>query len=153
MGPVVIRRIDALPDDLDQLVRTADGESFSFVARLRRDWLAGANRFDLAGEALFEARAGGALVGIGGLNRDPYAGDDEVGRVRHVYVLPAARGSGLGRRLVKAVVDAARETFRVLRLRTTTEAGDRFYRALGFEPTEGEADATHRLSIRPRSRS
>ncbi len=149
--PRVIRKVEALPHDLDVLARSADAESIAFVARLRRDWHAGANRFDLPGEALFEARGDGRLLGIGGLNRDPYSGDDEVGRVRHVYVLPAARRSGVGRRLVEAVVEAARGTFGVLRLRTTTEAGDRFYRALGFEPTADEADATHRLSMPSRT--
>ena len=53
------------------------------------EWRTGTNRFDRPDEALFGAWAKGQLVGVCGLNIDPYRGDDRVGRVRHLYVLSA----------------------------------------------------------------
>src|SRR5687767_6647518 len=136
-----------LPADLDILARSAAAEGFHFLTRLRREWQEGRNRFTLPGEALFEARDGGLLLGVCGLNRDPYQHDAKVGRVRHLYVLPEARRRAVGRLLVERVKREAQPWFRVLRVRTSTEEGDLFYRALGFAPTAGDPEATHRLSL------
>lgn len=142
-----VQRIEAVPPDLDALVEASLDEGFAFVARLREGWTAGDNRFDETGEALFEARADGDLVGICGLNRDPYGSDSELGRVRHLYVHPAWRARGVGRNLVTAVLTAARGHFRRVRLRTETEDASRFYDSLGFTRVENEPDATHGMAL------
>ena len=38
------------------------------------------------------------MVGIGGLNIDPYLALPDVGRVRHLYVLRKCRGRGAGKK-------------------------------------------------------
>src|SRR5262249_23887642 len=58
-----LERITELPQDFDD------------------DWESGANRFDGPGEVLFEARVGSRLVGICGLDRDPYAQWAEIGHL------------------------------------------------------------------------
>ena len=106
------------------------------------EWADGSNRFDRPGEALFGAWVGGRLVGVCGLNVDPYAGDDRVGRVRHLYVLRDCRRLGAGRELVEQVLAAARGRFGVLRLSTNNPAAARLYEGLGFRPVS-ERHCTH----------
>src|SRR6266536_5947889 len=72
-GMVAIERIDATTiDRLAPLAAEADAAGFRALARLVDDWDAGRNRFDRPGEALFIATDGGAVVGVCGLNIEPY---------------------------------------------------------------------------------
>lgn len=139
-------RIRALPPDLEPLVRESLAEGHDLLRRLQDDWCSGANRFDREGEALFEVRDAGRLVGVGGLNRDPYAAPPEPGRLRRLYVARSVRRAGVGRTLVEAALAHATGHFAVVRLKTYDPGADRFYRALGFARVEGDPDATHRLS-------
>ena len=142
---VIVRRMFELPEGLDGLVAAADAEGFGHVGRLAEEWAGGANRFDRPGERLLEARSeGGVLVGVGGLNVDPYAPEGErAGRLRRMYVLPAWRGRGIGRRLVQAVEAAARAHFDVLVLRTHDPDAAAFYERLGFACVRGDSHRTH----------
>jgi GNAT superfamily N-acetyltransferase len=142
---IILERVTDLPPDIDEIVRLSLDEEFRAIRRLREDWVSGANRFDRPGEAFFEARVGSRLVGVCGLNEDPYATLPEIGRVRHLYVHPEFRRSGIGRRLVSMVVEHACSRFSRVRLRTQGADADRFYLALGFRRVVGEHDATHDL--------
>ncbi|MDA1196213.1 MAG: GNAT family N-acetyltransferase [Planctomycetota bacterium] len=139
-------RIRALPPDLDVLRSAARAESFGALDRLARDWHDGTNRFERPGEALFEARVADELVGICGLNVDPFTAGDMRGRLRRLYVLPAARRAGTGRALVRAALAAADGHFGSVVLRTHDPAADAFYLALGFTRIE-EPDATHGIDL------
>ena len=79
-------------------------EGYRFIQRLCDEWISGANRFSAPGEALFLAIADGRVVGVCGLNCDPYRHDPRTGRVRRLYVSRAHRRSGVGRALLEAVV-------------------------------------------------
>ena len=79
----------------------------SLVRRLVDEWRDGSNRFDRPGEAVFGAWVEGRLVGVCGLNIDPYVRDERMGRVRHLYVLTACRRHGVGRLLMARVIEAA----------------------------------------------
>jgi GNAT superfamily N-acetyltransferase len=140
---LVIERLESLPDGLEPLVEESEAEGFFPLERLVEEWRSGRNRFDQPGEALFAARSAGRLVGVCGLNRDPYVDDPRVGRVRHLYVAAAVRGGGVGRRLVEAVIEAARPHFQRLRLRTDCPIAAGFYQSLGFAATPGDPTATH----------
>jgi GNAT superfamily N-acetyltransferase len=122
-------------------------QGFKFVDTLVDDYATGKNRFQQPGEALFALFDGAQLIAIGGLNRDPYGDDPRVGRIRHVYVLAAYRGQGLGKRLMERLIAEAHPYFRRLTLRTFTEDADRFYRALGFQTEPAIEHATHRLEL------
>ena len=119
------------------MVAESERQGFRFVRRLVEEWSSGANRFDRPGEVLFAARAGDDLVGVCGLNVDPYAGDPRIGRVRHLYVLVPYRRAGVGEQLVADVIDSARGRFARLHLRTTGAAAARLYERLGFRPMPG----------------
>jgi putative acetyltransferase len=106
----------------------------------------GANHFGLAPGEVAEGRGAfvvayrdGTPVGCGALRRL----DAETGELKRMYVAPAARGTGLGRRLVAALEAEARALgLRRLVLETGTrqEAAIALYRATGFEtiPLYGE---------------
>lgn len=126
----------------DTLLEEAGQQGFQFLDRLYTDWLDGTNRFDRPGEALLGVYEDGVLVGIGGINRDPYAQSDDVGRLRHVYVLRRARRRGVASILVERLLAGAQDHFLVIRLRTDTAEAARFYSAIGFIPV-AEESATH----------
>ena len=127
---------------LGPLIARSCGEGFTFLSRMRIEYQSGAMRFDGEGEVLLGVFVGSHLVGVGGLSRDPYADSSDIGRVRHVYVMPECRRQGIGRALVKAIEQAAIGRFAKLRLRTDTAGGERFYERIGFDRTN-ELSATH----------
>jgi GNAT superfamily N-acetyltransferase len=150
-------------DFLAPLVEDSEAQRVRFVRRLVDEWTSGVNRFDLPGEELFVAwsgarpgdaaeRSAGAVdhprrvIGVGGLNIDPYVTARGVGRVRHVYVLTSDRRSGVGAQLVKAIVDAAHGRFEVLRLRTGNPAAAHLYERLGFERVD-LPECTHTMAL------
>ncbi len=66
-------RLTDLPPSVEVLSREAEAHGYRFLRRLIEEWSTGANRFDGPGEVLLAASTHGHLVGIGGLNRDPYS--------------------------------------------------------------------------------
>jgi GNAT superfamily N-acetyltransferase/2'-5' RNA ligase len=139
-----IERWRELPGEaVAPLVTESEGVGLRLVRRLVDDWASGANRFDRHDEAFFVAVQDGRVIGVCGLNVDPYAGAPRVGRVRHLYVLTAHRGGGVGRSLVEAVVEAAGGRFDELRLRTQNPAAARLYERLGFAPCTDAPASTH----------
>jgi GNAT superfamily N-acetyltransferase len=141
-----------LPDRVRDLLVDSEAAGSRIVRRLVDEWADGTNRFDRPGEALFAASVSGRLVGVCGLNVDPYAGDDRVGRVRHLYVLVPLRGLGVGRQLVAHVIGRAGDRFDRLRLRTNNEVAARLYVAMGFRTSVGAREFTHVLDLARRPR-
>jgi GNAT superfamily N-acetyltransferase len=88
---------------------------------------------------LYIAEMEGVPVGIGGLK--PVS--EEMAEIKRMYVLPSARGEGIGRALLARLLDDARElTFRVVRLESAAFMAEAhtLYRSFGFEdvpPYEG----------------
>jgi GNAT superfamily N-acetyltransferase len=126
------RRRELSGDSLADLITESERAGLQFVRRLVEEWVNGANRFDHPGEALFAVWVDGQLVGVCGLNVNPYAAQERIGRVRHLYVLSAFRRLGVGRHLVTQVIETARGRFDILRLRTMNPAAAQFYEASAF---------------------
>ena len=144
----VIERLSGEPADrLRPLVAESERQGFRFVRRLVEEWTHGVNRFDRPGEVLFAARSGDDVVGVCGLNVDPYADDSRVGRVRHLYVLALHRRAGIGEHLVADVIESARGRFARLHLRTTSAPAARLYERLGFRSTPGASHHSHALHL------
>lgn len=92
------------------------------------------------GELLLARNAFGRPAGCAGLRPLDRAGRCEMKRL---YVSPEARGTGLGRALVQAIVEAARRAgYREMLLDTheTMSAAQALYRSVGFEPTDAYCD-------------
>jgi GNAT superfamily N-acetyltransferase len=145
---IEIREERELPSGITRLVEIGLEEGLAFTGRFVAEWKSGRNRFDRPGEVSLFAYLEGSLVGFGGLNRDPYQDRPSVGRVRHVYVEPAARGRGVGTALVRELVRRAAPAFATLRLATREAAP--FYEQLGFARVS-EHKATHRMSLTARA--
>ncbi len=111
----------------------------------------GADSQLIADSTYFAAEEDGRLVGCGGWSRRRtlYGGDQmkaqedplldpstEPARIRAFFVHPDCARRGIGSRILKACVEAAREAgFRRITLASTLP-GVPFYRALGFEESE-----------------
>ncbi len=147
LAGLVVQPFESLPKDIEVLLRVSREEGHELVERLVGDWEDGSNRFDRPGEVALEARLDSRLVGVGGLNRDPYLDDPGVGRIRHVYVSPDVRSLGVGRVLVMSLVEHARGQFSRVRLRTGHTEASRFYLRLGFDGAPDEPDATHQMLL------
>lgn len=132
---------------LEPLVEESAREGHRFLHRLVDAHASGETRFDGPGEVLLGVYEGPELVAVGGVSRDPYGGDADVGRLRHLYVKASHRRSGVGRRLVAALEAHARGHFRALVLRTESEAAARFYAVLGYRALPPGGTATHRRDL------
>lgn len=138
-----IIRLTELPPGFERLALASEKEGFEFVRRLENEWHSGQNRFDRPGELLLASVEGGEVDAVGGINRDPYVSVPDIGRLRHVYVLPDRRNAGVGSGLVRAILDAARSSFSQIRLRAATSQSDSFYERLGFRKLGSDPTATH----------
>jgi GNAT superfamily N-acetyltransferase len=144
---VIGRVTDLSRGRLAVLLAESEASGYRFVRRLVDEWERGVNRFARPGEALFAAESDRRLVGVCGLNVDPYLDDPRVGRVRHLYVLAACRRRGIGRRLVGRAVAEARGRFDRLRLRGQEAGPARLFESLGFRPYAEMPDCTHILEL------
>ncbi|WP_052261780.1 GNAT family N-acetyltransferase [Leisingera sp. ANG-M1] len=136
-----IRRLDPNSRLLRHLAAEARLEGFRFVDRMIAEADAGSVCFQKAGERFCGVFQDTSLVACGGISRDPYTAE-QMGRVRHVYVLKAARRRGVATLLVNELLKQSAKDFQTIRLRTSTAEAARFYETLGFRRT-GARDATH----------
>jgi GNAT superfamily N-acetyltransferase len=139
---VRIERISLPLPGLEALRVEAAEQDFRFLDRLISDWDEGRNTFSADGETLLGAFYHKQLIAVGGLNKDPYVSDSATARIRHLYVLSPWRRRGMGRSLVKRLLDIAETTFSRVRLRTDTLEAASFYENCGFVRIEDET-ASH----------
>jgi GNAT superfamily N-acetyltransferase len=146
-----------LPDDV-QLIELTDAnfslvqglldesrrEGYGLVQKTIDDWNNNANKFSDKGEKFWGLVSGTELVGIGGLNRDPYTTEPNIGRVRHLYIRESYRRKGLATLLMNTIIDQAQQHFSILRLFTENPAAAEFYETLGFQKIQGYK-VTHAL--------
>jgi GNAT superfamily N-acetyltransferase len=134
-------------DSLQWLAADADADGHRMVSRLIEEWINQANRFDCLGERLYCAIIDGQICGVCGLNRDPFANDPTVGRVRRLYVATAHRRQGVASSVLWQLVSDAKAHFHLLHLRTHDPRAAAFYESIGFSPVHGEPTCTHRRSL------
>lgn len=108
----------------------ADGVATHFAEIRRRGWPG-------PGEGLWLARSGDRTVGSITLRQVARG----LGQLGHLVLIPEARGSGAGRRLVNTVLEAARAGgYERLQLFTFSDlsAAGALYRSVGFEVASTE---------------
>ncbi|MBI1259146.1 MAG: GNAT family N-acetyltransferase [Chloroflexi bacterium] len=149
MSEITVHPIEKLTlNELRPLLDESLVEGYRFLQTLWDEYESGRNRFDRPDARLFGLFDDQYLVGVGGVQRDPYQNRPDVGRVRHVYVLEAYRRQGAGKRLVETLVNYARDHFDLLTLRTQTQAATAFYEAIGFDNQPEVSQATHCLWLK-----
>ena len=148
---VEVRRPRVQSEAFRALVEASRTEGYWMLTRLLAGWRDGSNRFSRRGEALLGAYVAGELVGLCGLNVDPYVEGKREGRLRHLYVSAGHRRHGVARILVRSAIVTARDHFPALNVRATREAFA-FYETLGFVPVTGQEFMSHRLVFQPLQR-
>lgn len=129
---VRIARIETeLPTAFAPLRVRASAEGFSFLDRLALRWRAGAYDGD-ARVGVLGAWIGGELAAIGAQTPDEYDPHPQHRRLRHFYVAPQWRRSGVGRALAGALTAEAFAIAPRLHLRATHARSVAFWDALGF---------------------
>ena len=124
---IAVRLVDAMVTEMDQLYGQPPGAGVG----------SGASPSDFAPPtgAFLVIYAAGKPVAGGGIKRD----DDGVAEIKRMYVVPAARRQGLGRRLLEALEDRARE-LGYARIRLDTGArqphAQAMYERAGYHPIE-----------------
>ncbi len=147
--PFYIERVTVLSDEaLQPLVDDCVLNGHNMVRRLVQEWGNAVNQFHLPGEALFIAKADDPIVGVCGLNVDPFADNGHVGRVRRLYVHHQYRRLGIGRALVQTVIEAAQGRFHALHVRTYEPAAVALYEAMGFTPVTDIDRCTHMIAVK-----
>jgi len=141
-----IEQIKHLPADFGKLVHHSEQEGFVFLRRMNQEWRDNANRFCQSGEFLLAAVDSDQLVGVCGVNIDPYVNSPSTARLRHLYVAPPRRSEAIGTQLVRTCLDLSRQTFSLMRLRVPNVETGAFYEKLGFTAVR-DATASHTLDL------
>ena len=146
-------RLRSLLDSPDAF-GSAYGDESSWSEPTWRDWAAGRWRGGIA--AVFACRRDDGTP-VGTATGAVYDAEPHIAHVYAMWVAPDARGSGVGRALLEAVVGWARDRGGerlVLSVTESNEIGRRFYEACGFVDTgerdvlrEGSAIRTRILSM------
>jgi GNAT superfamily N-acetyltransferase len=132
---------------LAELEADARSDGRAMVSRFIQDWRDGRNRFDGVGERAYVARRGGRTSGVCGLNLDPFACSNTIGRVRRLYVAVQDRRNGVGTAVIARLLADARGVFEWIHLRTYDHAASGFYEAIGFTRVIGDENCTHRRRV------
>jgi len=113
------------------------------VDRLISDYRDGSNTFSKHGESLWVSEQEGRILAVGGINVDPYYDLPSLGRIRHLYVHPDFRRSGIGRQLIRLIEGSGSEYFEMFQLFTAEVVASRFYEALGYAPVNDQWKVSH----------
>lgn len=125
------------------LVQESKEEGFNFLKKLINEYENKLNTFNKTGECLYGIFQGEKLIGIGGLNEDPYTENNKIGRLRRFYISKDYRRIGLGKLLLNQLLSYAEKNFKVVVLHTDTKQGDAFYTVNGFVKGELYKGSSH----------
>lgn len=122
MKDIHIQQIENLMKyEISHLVQDSKEGGFNFLIKLINEYENKINVFNKTGEYLYGIFQGEKLIGIGGLNEDPYTENNKIGRVRRFYIAKEYRRKGLGRLLLVRILSDAKKYFNIVVLNTDTE--------------------------------
>ncbi|AHA06160.1 MULTISPECIES: GNAT family N-acetyltransferase [Bacillus] len=148
MKDIHIQQIENLMKyEISHLVQDSKEGGFNFLIKLINEYENKINVFNKTGECLYGIFQREKLIGIGGLNEDPYTENNKIGRVRRFYIAKEYRRKGLGRLLLVRILSDAKKYFNIVVLNTDTEQGDKFYTSGGFVKGKKYVGASHYLNL------
>ncbi|MES5927158.1 GNAT family N-acetyltransferase [Bacillus cereus group sp. MG9] len=148
MENIQIKRIgDLLKYEVNHLVQESKEEGFNFLLKLKNEYESKRNTFSKTGECLYGIFREDTLIGIGGLNQDPYTKNNKIGRLRRFYIAKDYRRKGLGKLLLGRILSDAKIYFTIVVLHTDTEQGDQFYTSSGFAKGKTYVGTSHYLKL------
>ncbi|WP_142333991.1 GNAT family N-acetyltransferase [Bacillus wiedmannii] len=151
MKDIHIQQIeDLMIYEYDYLIEESKEEGFNFLIRLISEYENKINIFNKTGECLYGIFQGEKLIGIGGLNEDPYTENNKISRLRRFYIAKEYRRKGLGRLLLVRIISDAKKYFNIVVLNTDTVQGDKFYISIGFVKGIKFVGASHYLNLNKR---
>lgn len=141
----IVRLFEGLPHGFDVMCAEAGEEGIRNMALLKAEVGSPDDPFVEPG-ALFAARVGGALAGIGGVTVETGLSEPAM-RLRRLYVRPAFRRAGVARALAGAMMQQGFQTAPLLTLNAAASAAaPPFWEAMGFERVD-RAGITHALRL------
>ncbi len=140
---VTIASVRALPPSFQKLREASVAEHFLFLNRLENRWRDARYDDDLLA-TIRMAFVGDEALAVGAQTYDEYDPAPDHRRVRHFYVFPNARRTGVGRQLAQALIEDAFACAPRLRLRATHAASTAFWDALGFARIDA-GHSTHEI--------
>ncbi|KFM99869.1 N-acetyltransferase [Bacillus clarus] len=148
MANIQIKLVENLLEfEIDHLITESKENGFNFLLRLINEYENGINTFHKIGECLYGIFQEDNLIGIGGLNQDPYTKDKRIGRLRRFYISKDYWRKGLGKSLLERILHDAKMYFEIVVLYTDTEQGDQFYTSNGFVKGTMYAGASHYINL------
>lgn len=146
MSTIVIRPVLAaelqkvLAELIALLIDTVDGgHSMGFLppltrAKARRYWLSLRPELQAGSRLLLVASCDGRIIGTGQLALSPWSNSQHRGELQKVFVASSFRGRGVGKSLLTALHDAARQRGRSLLVLNTRhgEPALELYKRLGY---------------------
>ncbi|MDR6548819.1 GNAT family N-acetyltransferase [Paenibacillus qinlingensis] len=142
---VVLKELD---EGVHYLADMSASEGHRHIQTLVREYQSGQNQFRASGEILLSAMVDGKMVGVCGLNRMTLENNEDIGRVRRLYVLETYRRYRVGKTLMTAIIHEAQRHYQALVLYTNNPVADAFYRNLGFISCTTMGKSTHYLDLR-----
>ena len=124
---------------------------FNMLRRLEENWLNRTNCFDKPGEKLSGFFVDGLLIGVCGLNQDPYLSSVRAGRLRHLYVGREWRRKQIGMTLLQTVLEDCERCFDFIST-NAPQSAFAFYERAGFTPLNDVEKVTHRLYLEHKQR-
>ncbi|ADF39686.1 GNAT family N-acetyltransferase [Priestia megaterium] len=145
----IIRLTYLVEHDIKELLIESQEEGFFFLTKLVAEYKNGQNVFNKIGERLWGVYGEqNKLIGVAGLNQDPYSQHTNVGRVRRFYVSARFRRKGIGKRLLKEIIHYAGNYYNTLALYTDTDEATLFYERNGFKRIHNQHKITHEYKLK-----
>ena len=147
MKDIHIQQIeDLMIYEHDYLVQESKDEGFYFLIKLISEYENKINTFNKTGECLYGIFQGEKLIGIGGLNEDPYTINNKIGRIRRFYIakIPKER---IREVIISENYKRCEKHFNIVVLNTDTVQGDKFYTSSGFLKGTKYMGVSHYLNL------
>ena len=131
-------------NEIGEILTESESFGYHYLTKMIDQWKTGQNRFSKSKEQLILYKDGERVVGIGGINEEPYIKESSYGRLRDVYVLKEYRRKRVASQIVEHLIEFGRKHYKAITLRVPDNAeASPFYESMGFLATQEIETVTH----------